>query len=162
MWLGMNHVIMANHMISLITSSTDPRIIGGGKARKVKTNWLVKPLTIFPTLFGLGLGLGLWCLMPFSTISLQYRWRSVLLVEEYREKTTDLPQVHDKLYHIMLYQVYLTWVRFKLTMLVVIGIDCIGSYKSNYHQPYDHNHSHWQVGEQISSSLGRQTFLILN
>jgi hypothetical protein len=25
MWLGMNHVIMANHMISLITSSTtDP------------------------------------------------------------------------------------------------------------------------------------------
>jgi hypothetical protein len=27
MWLGMNHVIMANHMISLITSSTpDPRL----------------------------------------------------------------------------------------------------------------------------------------
>jgi hypothetical protein len=31
-------------------------------------------------------------------------WRSVLLVEE----TTDLPQVADKLYYIMLYQVHPT------------------------------------------------------
>jgi hypothetical protein len=32
-------------------------------------------------------------------------WRSVLLVEEteYQKKTTDMPQVIDKLYHIMLY-----------------------------------------------------------
>jgi hypothetical protein len=29
-------------------------------------------------------------------------WWSVLLVEEYQEKTTDLAQVTDKLYHIML------------------------------------------------------------
>jgi hypothetical protein len=64
----------------------------------------------------------------FNNISV-ISWRSVLLVKD-AEKTTDLSQVTDKLYRIMLYTS--PWSRFELTTAVVMGTDCIGSCKSNY------------------------------
>jgi len=54
------------------------------------------------------------------------------LVEETEEK----PPTCGELYHIMLHQVHLgvAWGGIiELTALVVIGTDCIGSYRFNYH-----------------------------
>ena len=72
---------------------------------------------------------GLWCLIPLSTIFQLYRgcqfywWR----------KPPTCRKSLINFYHIMLYRIHFVWAGFELTMLVVIGTDCIGICKSNYH-----------------------------
>ena len=65
----------------------------------------------------------------FNSISV-ISWRSVSLVEE-----TGVPGENHRheVCHMMWYRVHIAWAGFELTTLVVIGTDCIGSCKSNYH-----------------------------
>ena len=66
---------------------------------------------------------------PFGILKL-ISWESVLLVEE-TEYPADLSPTNC--YHIMLCRVHLTRVGYELKTLVVVGTECTGSCKSNYH-----------------------------
>ena len=102
--------------------------------------------------------------MPLSTIFHLY---PVSLIgggnRSTRRKTTDLSQVTDKLYHIMLNQIHLALEGFKLTTLVAIVIDCINSCIFNYHTITTTTHTHPALGKaekMYKKSINCHKFLI--
>jgi hypothetical protein len=71
-----------------------------------------------------------------DTQNRERRWTPVLRrvsSSHFQQHFSYIVAVPDKLYHILLYEYTLSWTGFELTTLVVIGTDCTGSCKSNYH-----------------------------
>ena len=73
-----------------------------------------------------------WCLTPLSTIFQLYR-ESVLLVEDTGEPGENHRPVASHWQTLSHNVVHSPWSRLELTTSVVMGTDCIGSCKSNYH-----------------------------
>ena len=95
---------------------------------------LYKP-TVYIIKRGVAGHLGLWCLMPLSTVfqlyhgGLFYWWRK----PKYPEKTTTCRKSLTNYFTYCCIECTSPWERFEFTTLVVIGTDYAGSCKSNYH-----------------------------
>ena len=102
------------------------------KINKSRNNWPKKiDLRNVRKITSLFVGLFIWwCLTALSTIFQLYRVVSFIGGGN-RSSKRKPPTCCKSLTNIMLYTS--PWLRFKLTTSVVIGTDCIGSCKSNYH-----------------------------
>ena len=94
----------------------------------------------------------------FNNISIT-SWRSVVLVEETeiaRENRWHVTSHWQTLSHnVVTTRVHLAWAGFELTTLVMIGTDCIGSYKSNDHAITTTTTPEKVINENVEANLSK-------
>ena len=110
--------------------------------------WIFIMLPPYYSLFNVDIyNTELWYLTSLSTICKLYRSDNCSLVEETRlPGENHRPAGSHQQTLSLLYRVHLAWVGFELPTLVIIGRECITSYRKKFHLPYDHDHYvywHW-------------------